>query len=70
MARAWEDLFAQVLEGKPDRAIQRAIFGAMRGFAVDHHTNPHPSEFTRERALLVRALARELERSAAKGNLR
>lgn len=66
MTDAWEQLFAQVIEGKADRSIQRALFGAMRGFAVDHHTNPHPSEFTRERALLVRVLADELERAGAK----
>lgn len=63
MNEAWEHLFGQVLEQTSDRAVLRILFSTMRGFAVDHHTNPRPSEFTRERALLVQALAAELERS-------
>lgn len=63
-ASAWDDLFAEVAGGDRGREVGSVLFGAMRGFALDRHTNPQRREFTREREHLVRLLAEDLGRAA------
>jgi AcrR family transcriptional regulator len=59
---AWQQLLSQTLGAEQEKNALTVLFGAMRGFAIDRHTNPHPREFTQERAYLVRLLADDLER--------
>jgi AcrR family transcriptional regulator len=61
-ASAWEELFVELLGSDTDRNTLTVLFAAMRGFAMDRHTNPSSREFTQERAFIVRLLAEDLER--------
>lgn len=62
MDEAWARLLSETVGTDGDKVVLRTLFAAMRGFALDLHTNPRAGESTQERAYLVRVIADDLAR--------